>query len=462
MRRRQLWTGRNVSVRCGMCLAILCLVSVVAADGDAEKSRSDLYASTESASSISQRNGNVAAAQKQASTERTRRTTPLNMSSIQLPEPATSSEISFEQAVIDQRKAQTPGDQRLDLPRIGQLAWATQGTMAPAVAATMTRAQAQVVADPLLRAYFILPEGFYAYEPTTHTLQPLNDRDLRAPTAVAMLKLAAPPVGGCQIIVAASTRDFSARYGTRARTVMALQAGKISQNIQLQAAVLDLACVGVDAVEGADVRSVVRIPRNYEPLYAAIIGYPVGQAPPTAVLPATTTPSGRRALMVVPPTGFQDEELFATKRSLELAGVQVTIASARMGPMAGMLGGTAQADMLLNQASVNDYDAVIFIGGTGALDYQNNPTAQNLARQASSRGKILAAIGTAPSILASAGVMRGVRCTAYLSERDRLTRAQAVYTGNPAEKDANIITATGPLAAPLFTQAILEGLNETK
>lgn len=436
MRRRLLWTRQSLSFN-GMCVAILCLASVVAAGGNM-------------------------AAQQQTSTPRTRRTTPVNMSPIQLPEPATTSEISFEQAVIDQRKVQTPGDQRLDLPKIGQLAWATQGAITPAVAATMTPAQAQVVAEPLLRAYFILPDGLFAYEPTTHTLQPLNNKDLRAQVVGAMLKLAAPPVGGCQIIVAASTRDFSSRYGTRARTVMALQAGKVSQNIQLQAAVLNLACVSIDAVEGADVRSVARIPRNYEPLYAAIIGYPVGQAPPTAVLPSTTTPSGRRVLMVVPPSGFQDEELFATKRSLELAGVQVSLASARMGPMAGMLGGTAQADMLLNQAKAEDYDAVIFIGGTGALDYQNNPTVQNLARQASSRGKILAAIGTAPSILASAGVMRGVRCTAYLSEQNRLTRAGAIYTGNPAEKDAHIITATGPLAASLFTQAILEGLAETR
>ncbi|MEN6426687.1 MAG: DJ-1/PfpI family protein [Phycisphaerales bacterium] len=432
MRRRLLWAGQYFSFISGMSLTILCLASVVAAG-----------------------------AQTQATTQRTRRTTPVNMSPIQLPEPATSSEVSFEQAVLEQRKMQTPGDQRLDLAKIGQLAWATQGAMAPSVAATLTPAQAQVVAEPPMRAYFILPDGLFAYEPASHTLQPLNDKDIRAAAASTMLKLAVAPAGGCQIIIAASTRDFSSRYGTRARTVMALQAGKVSQNVQLQAATLGLAFVSIDAVEGADVRSVARIPRNYEPLYAAIIGYPAGQAPVTAVQPVTTTQSGRRALLVVPPMAFQDEELFATKRSLELAGVQVAIASARMGPLAGMLGGTAQATMLLNQAKVDDYDAVVFIGGTGALDYQNNPTAQNLARQASVRGKVLAAIGTAPSILASAGVMRGVRCTAYLSEQNRMTRAGAVYTGNPAEKDGHIITATGPLAAPLFTQAILEGLGET-
>ncbi len=433
MRRRLLATTGYFSFVWGMWFVLFCLASVV-----------------------------TAGTGPQATKGRTRRTTPVLMSVIQLPEPETSGDVSFEQAVIEQRKVQMPGDQRLDLAKIGQLAWATQGAMAPSATATLTPAQSQIVAEPPMRAFFILPEGLFAYEPTTHTLQPIADKDLRAAAAAAALRQAVAPSGGCQIIVAASTRDFSSRYGTRGRTVMALQAGKISQNIQLQAAALGLSFVSVDAVEGADLRSVTRIPRNYDPLYVAIIGYPAGQAPTTAVQPTVTTQSGRRVLLVVAPTGFQDEELFATKRNLELAGVQTAITSARMGPLAGMLGGTAQAAMLLNQANVSDFDAVVFIGGTGALDYQNNPTAQNLARQASVRGKVLAAIGTAPSILAAAGVMRGVRCTAYLSERERLTRASAVYTGNPAEKDGNIITATGPMAVNLFTQAILEGLGELR
>ena len=58
---------------------------------------------------------------------------------------------------------------------------------------------------------------------------------------------------------------------------MAMQAGKMSQNIQLQAVAQGLTFVSIDAVEGADVRRVARIPRNYEPLYVAIVGYPASQ-----------------------------------------------------------------------------------------------------------------------------------------------------------------------------------------
>lgn len=375
---------------------------------------------------------------------------------IQLPEPATSSAVSFEQAVTELAKVQLPSDQRLDQNKIGQLAWASQAVMPPST--PTAGAAPQTPADAPMRTFFVLPEGLYAYEPAGHTLQPINDGDLRASLSAAILKQAVVPVGGCQIIVTASTRDFTARYPSRARTVMALLAGRVSQNIQLQAVAQGLTFVGIDAIESADVRRVARIPRNYEPLYVAIVGYPAGQAPATVVQPATQQTG--RALLIVAPMGFNDEELMATRRALELAGVQVAVASTRMGSLAGMAGNTTQADLLLNQVNIDNYDAVVFIGGVGAMNYVGNSLAQNLARQASVRRKVLAAIGTAPSILASAGVLRGARVTAYLSEQQRIVLAGAVYTGNPAEKDGLIVTATGSAAAPLFTQAILESLGQ--
>jgi protease I len=172
--------------------------------------------------------------------------------------------------------------------------------------------------------------------------------------------------------------------------------------------------------------------------------------------------SGRSALLVVPARGFQDEELFITRRALELAGVQVAVASTRTGVLMGMLGGTTQTNMLLNQASVDNFDAIVFIGGVGAIDYINNPTAQNLARQAAAQQKVLAAIGTAPSILANAGALQGIRATAYPTEQQRLVLAGAAFTGNPAEKEGLIITAAGSPAAALFAQGILEGLAEVR
>jgi protease I len=74
---------------------------------------------------------------------------------------------------------------------------------------------------------------------------------------------------------------------------------------------------------------------------------------------------------------------------------------------------------------------------------------------------VLAASGTAPSILASAGALKGARATAYISEQSRITVGGATYTGNPVERDGLTITSTGPLAVPVFAEAILEALGTT-
>jgi protease I len=385
------------------------------------------------------------------------RRAPARLQAIQLPEPANSSAVTFEQAVDEMQKVQAPANQRLDSAKIGQLAWAIRSSMPTPVAAGTAPAPAGD--DSPMRAFFVLPEGLFSYEPSSHTLQPIAEGDARLTLGASLVKQPLTPVGGCQIVLAGSPRDYTARYGTKSRTVMAMQAGKIAQNIQLQAVAHGLAFVAVDAVEGADVRRAVRVPRNYEPLYVAIVGYPAGQTPATAVQPASAQ-SNYRVLLVVAPRGFQDQELFDTRRALELAGVQATVASTRTGQWVGMAGGRAQAALLLSQGDVDNFDGVVFFADGRGRDVRS--AASRTGASGFRATQILAAIGTAPSILAGAGLLRGTRVTAYLTEQERIVQAGGFYTGNAAEKDGLIITATGPLATSLFTKAILDGLAEVR
>jgi protease I len=377
---------------------------------------------------------------------------------IQLPAPSTSSAVSVEQALVGLRSLPAPGNQRLDLPKISQLAWAIQGAalMAGATPVGATPISTEVAA---MKVYFVLPDGIYFYSPADHALQELADEDVRAALAASLLSQTGAPTGGCQVILGAAVADFNKRYGTRARTVMALQAGRMSQSLQLEAVAQGLTFVSVDAVDAGAVRRVTRVLRALEPVYVAFLGYPEGQAPPAT---NSAHVSQAAALLVVPPQGFADDELLATRRALEQAGVQVMIASTRMGQLMGMRGGTVRADLLLNQAKLDNFNAVVFIGGVGAIEsYLTNPVVLNLVRQANTQRKVLAAIGTAPSILASAGALKGARATAYISEQARLVQSGALYSGNPVEKDGLTITATGPLAVQVFAQTILDSLGET-
>jgi protease I len=365
--------------------------------------------------------------------------------------------MGVEQALLGLGKLQAPGIQRLDLPKISQLAWAIQKTMIAGGAGPAGPAAAPPEAAAM-KVYFGLPDGVFLYNPLDHTMQQIDNTDQREALATALLNQAGAPTGGCQIILTASVSEFNKLYGVRGRTVMLLQAGQMSRSVQLEAIAQGLTFLSIDAVDPAAVRRVARVPRNLEAVYAIFVGYPAGQAPSANGDQAHTAPT---ALLVVPPQGFQDEELLGTKRALEQAGVQVTVGSTRMGSLIGMLNGTIRADLLLNQANLDNFSAVVFIGGIGTIDYLSNPTVLGLVRQAAARRKVLAASGTAPSILAAAGVLRGARATAYLPEQARLIQGGAMYTGNPVEKDGLAITSTGPQAVPVFVQTILDTLGVT-
>jgi protease I len=379
---------------------------------------------------------------------------------VQLPDPVTTSAVSLERALLEQRSVRAPAPDRLEMAKISQLAWAAQGSRMPD--ATGTTPGSMPPNEPLpMRLYFVLPEGIYQYEPVGHALQPLSEGDVRQSLAEAVTNQPGiATFGGTQVIISASLRDFSARFGDRARAIMMMEAGRMSQSIQLQASALGLGYISLDDPDSAAIRRVIRVARNLDPLYIAFIGYPPGEAPQTATDPSTQVSAEGSVLIVLPPQAYQDQEYLLTRRDLERAGLQVTVASSRMGLLPGMLGGTVQPDLLVNRVNVSSYAGVVFIGGIGVQSYLNNPAVLNLASQANSAGKVVAAIGTAPGILAAAGVLQGVTATGYLTERDRIILGGAQYTGNPVEKDGRIVTATAAVTASTFARAILEAVGE--
>ncbi len=398
-------------------------------------------------------------AQPTQPTKRLRTTAAPRLKTMQLPEPSTSGTVPLEQALLAQQRAAVPSDQRLEFSALGQLAWAAQGVRMPrGASASLTPSQL-----PAMRLYFVLPDGVYTYNPTDHSLQQTSTDDERQALVTALVNRPGAPIGGAQIILAASLRDFSVQYGVQARTAMLLQAGQAAQNVQLQALALGLTYVSLDTANLNGVRRVVRLPKGMDPLCVLLVGYPAGTtSAATAGQSTVAQPGSRKVLLVVPQREFQDQELYETKRALELAGAPVQIASTRLTAITGMLGGTANPDLLVNQAKAGDYGAIVFIGGAGVVEYFSHPAVTNLIRQAVDQKKVVAAIGTAPSILANAGVLKGVRVTGYLPEQVRIVQGGANYTGNPVEKDGLIVTATSAPAVPLFVQAILEGLGQVQ
>jgi protease I len=166
----------------------------------------------------------------------------------------------------------------------------------------------------------------------------------------------------------------------------------------------------------------------------------------------------KKALMIIAPNNFRDEELFDTKEALEESGIKVIIASTTMSVAKGSRGRTAIPDIKIEQTNVEDYDAVIFVGGSGASVYFNNKIAHKIASNAFMRGKVLAAICIAPSTIANAGLLQGKKATCFSSEIENLKAKGAIYTGKHVEKDGKIITADGPQSAKEFGKTIAKAL----
>ncbi|MFC1711135.1 DJ-1/PfpI family protein [Patescibacteria group bacterium] len=171
-----------------------------------------------------------------------------------------------------------------------------------------------------------------------------------------------------------------------------------------------------------------------------------------------TNLTGKKIAMVIAPVNFRDEELLQPKKILEKKGAVINIASKGVSEATGMLGAKVKVDSDLGTIKAEDYDAIVFIGGSGANIYFNDLYALDLVKNAVKLGKIVGAICIAPSILANAGVLRSKRATAFNSEIDVLRKSGAAYVNNFVVKDGNIITAKGPTAAKAFGEELLKAL----
>ncbi len=167
-----------------------------------------------------------------------------------------------------------------------------------------------------------------------------------------------------------------------------------------------------------------------------------------------------KVLFIIAPHGFRDEELLKPKEICEAAGFKTEIVSTRKGEATGMLGAKIKVSKNLLAVNISDYQAIIFVGGTGAREYFEDALALAIAEEAVRQNKVLAAICIAPSILANAGVLRSRRATAYPSEKDNLQAKGARYTGEPVTVDGKIITASGPETATEFGWKIVELLQK--
>jgi len=181
--------------------------------------------------------------------------------------------------------------------------------------------------------------------------------------------------------------------------------------------------------------------------------------------PLASNGAGKKIVMVIAFRDFKDEEYFPPKEILEEWGAEVITCSNREGTAIGASGGEVQVNVLLENLDVSGFEAVVFVGGPGALDHLDNTESYGVARDVIRQGKVLAAICISPTILAKAGVLEGKRATVWSNSLNRdpvrvLEENGAIFENKDVVVDGKIVTGNGPGAAREFGKALVGVLQK--
>ena len=378
---------------------------------------------------------------------------------IQLTKPATADGMSFQEALSKLRSVPRFTGQVVDRTVISQLAWAGLGNR-------QTPEMAQIIPQPMqsytpTQLFFATNEGVFFYQPVNNSLEQLVDRDIRTALAGTVPMPESVTSAGCVIIITSvDIKNAAARRGgssANVRNAMLLEAGHIAQNIQLQAVCIEgLGSIAISEFEASAVSKACGLPRDVDVLYMVCVGALAeqeknGNSSNPAVI--------KRAAIIVPGADFEDTELFDTLNILNQAAIQTIVASNRLGKIIGMNKSAFEVQVLADKIRVDDFDSIIIIGGKGASMFINEPIMGNILREAFQKKKIIGATSFGTSVLASAGILQGIKVTGLVSERINIEKMGAIFVNSPVEKDMPIITCAGPDASKIFAAAIVNAVR---
>ena len=160
-----------------------------------------------------------------------------------------------------------------------------------------------------------------------------------------------------------------------------------------------------------------------------------------------------RALVILA-EGFEEIEAVTIIDVLRRGEVEVSTASLAGRQVRGSHKLLLEADCLLQQVQMADYDALVLPGGPAAKTLREHPQAQACIRGFSERGKLVAAVCAGPTALEAAGALRGKRATAYPGN----PLPSAVFVEEDVVEDGNVVTSRGPATSMAFELKVLERL----
>jgi protease I len=163
--------------------------------------------------------------------------------------------------------------------------------------------------------------------------------------------------------------------------------------------------------------------------------------------------------------GVEQVELDRPWQAVRNAGGEPRLVSLELGAIQAFQhldkGEQRQADVAVDQASADDYDALVLPGGVINSDFvRGDERAVSFVKQFFDSGKPVAAICHAGWELIEADVVRGRTVTSWPTLRTDLRNAGARWVDEEVVIDSGLVTSRGPKDLDVFCEKVLEEVAE--
>jgi protease I len=158
---------------------------------------------------------------------------------------------------------------------------------------------------------------------------------------------------------------------------------------------------------------------------------------------------------------FEQVELTEPWKAVEEAGAQPVLVSLEEGEIQGFdhydTAGSFPVDRTVEEASPDDFDALVLPGGVGTPDQlRMDENAVHFVRGFFEAGKPVAAICHASWTLIEAGVVRGRTLTSYPSIQTDIRNAGGSWVDQEVVVDRGLVTSRSPDDLRAFCAKLLE------
>lgn len=172
-----------------------------------------------------------------------------------------------------------------------------------------------------------------------------------------------------------------------------------------------------------------------------------------------------KKILILATHGFEQSELDVPHAALQKAGATVDIVSPEAGEIKGWQekdwGRPVAVDRTLDEASADDYDAIVLPGGQMNPDtLRGNDKALSLIKTFFDQGKVVAAVCHGPWLLIDTGIAEGRKVTSYKTIKQDLINAGANWEDKEVVTDKGIVTSRKPDDLPAFVAKIIEEVKE--